>query len=55
MLVCQTENSTLTTRSYNILGNVALALVFSIIFCSLIRSIYTAWLIYREYSYKHLG
>ena len=54
MLVCQTDNATLTTRSYNTLGNVAIALVFGIIFCSLIRSIYTAWLIYREYTYASL-
>jgi hypothetical protein len=47
MLVCQTDNATLTARSYNTLGNVAIALVFFIIFISLIRSIYNAWLLYR--------
>lgn len=55
MLVCQTDNATLTTRSYNTLGNVAIAIIFCIIFCSLIRSIYNGWLLYREYSYLRLG
>lgn len=55
MLVCQTDNATLTTRSYNALGNVAIALVFFIISFSFVRSIYNAWLLYREYSYLRLG
>jgi hypothetical protein len=55
LLVCQTQNDTLTARSFNTLGSVAIALLFAIILLSLVRSVYTGWLLWREYSYAQLG
>ena len=49
ILVCESSQDTLTSRSLNTLGSVAIALLFAIIFLSFIRSAYTFIKIYREY------
>ena len=47
------QKDTLTNQSYNTLGGVAIALVFVILLLSILRAIYNAYMIYREYQYKN--
>jgi hypothetical protein len=49
ILVCQTQQETLTTRGLNTLGSVGIALLFAILLLSFIRSIYTFYRIHQEY------
>lgn len=49
ILVCESQQATLTSRSLDTLGAVGIAIVFCIVTLSLIRSIYTFYRIYREY------
>ncbi len=49
ILVCQSQQETLTTRGLNTLGSVGIALLFAILLLSFIRSLYTFSRIYREY------
>lgn len=49
ILVCQSQQETLTTRGLNTLGAVGVALLFAIIFLSALRTLYTFIKIYREY------
>jgi ABC-type transport system involved in multi-copper enzyme maturation permease subunit len=50
ILVCQSQQETLTTRGINTLGSVGIALLFAIILLSFIRTIYTFMRIYKEYN-----